>query len=165
MKITKKEENKYEFFLPKETLGKINFDNKSTLENYFQDFFLNLKDNYNFDVCGFYEIDIYIDNLYGAVISMKKEDIDYFDYFSTNIDMKISKPQKTEFLYKVKDIFFIDKKILKNTIMYYYKENYYLNLSKLTNKELVKLLEFSEIIYDETKEKIIKNGKMLKMEV
>ena len=48
-----------------------------------------------------------IDNL-----EIEKEDIDYLDYFNSSIDMKINKPKKTKFLYKTKDIFLIDKKLL-----------------------------------------------------
>lgn len=165
MKIIKKDDNKFDFYLPREIMKKIDFDNKNTLENYFQDFFLRLKDVYKFDVYGFYEINIYIDNLYGSVISIKKEEIDYYDYFNSNIDMRISKPQKTSFLYKVNDLCFIPKKILKKMRVYYYANNYYLNLNNVSNREVIKILEFSEIIYDEEKEKIIKFGNLLKMEV
>lgn len=165
MKIISKEENKYEFFIPKKSLVKINFDNKDTLENYFQDFFLKLKNNYKFDVCGFYEIKIYIDNYYGVVISMIKEDIDYFDYFNANIDMKISKPQKINFLYKIDDLFLLDKKMLKKMIIYYYQNNYYLKIKKISDKEFTKLLEFCEIIYDETIEIINKFGNLINLEV
>ena len=165
MKILSKEENKYEFFLPKKLVKKVNFDNKSTIENYFQDFFLKLKNNYKFDICGFYEIDIYIDKLYGVIISMKKDDTEYFDYFNKSVDMQISKPKKKEFLYKINDLYFINKTILKKINIYYYEKNYYLNLSKISNKELTKILEFVEVIYDDEIEKIMKFGKLLKMEV
>ena len=164
MKIIRKDENTFDFYLQKQSFKNINFDNKNTLENYFQDFFLKLKQNYKFDVCGFYAIDIYIDNTYGVVISMLKEDVDYYDYFNSNIDMQISKPKKTKFLYKVDDLFFIDKKILNKLEIYDYMGDYYLKSNNISNKEIIKLIEFSEIIYDET-EKIIKFGNLIKLEV
>lgn len=165
MKIIQKDENELVFFIQKKITNKIDFDDKNNLENYFQDFFLKLKNNYKIEISGFYKINIYIDNCYGIIITMIKEDIDYFDYFSSNIDMQINKPFKTNFLYKIEDLFYINKTTLKKMIIYFYKDSYYLKPKKNYKKELIKLLDFCEIIFDEKKEEIIKLGKQIKLEV
>ena len=46
-------------------LEEINFDDKEQLEKYFQKLFRLLKLNYQIEISGYYEIDIYIDDFYG----------------------------------------------------------------------------------------------------
>ena len=95
---------------------------------------------------------------------IEKEDIDYLDYFNSSIDMKINKPKKTKFLYKTKDIFLIDKKLLAKFEIYLYNNDYYLCLiKKLNKKDLINILEFVDIIYDS--EFILRNAKIIKVEV
>ena len=78
--------------------------------------------------------------------------------------MKINKPKKTKFLYKTKDIFLIDKKLLAKFEIYLYNNDYYLCLiKKLNKKDLINILEFVDIIYDS--EFILRNAKIIKVEV
>lgn len=161
-----KDENDFTVFIHSDSLKKEDFFDKEKLENYFQDFFLNFKKKYNFNVNGFYLIDIYLDEIYGAVIDMTKEDVDYFDYFNSSIDMQISKPKKVKFLYKIQDLFMIDKKILKKMVLYHYQDYYYLQpISNINSHELAVLLEFTDIIYSEESNCVLKFGKLVKLEV
>lgn len=163
MRIINKNENTFAFLIPNKSFN-INFNQKKDLEKYFQDFFLKLKNTYDFKIKGFYLINIYIDENYGIALEITNEDEDYLEYFSQNIDMNISKPKKNKFLYKINDIFLIDKKILAKFDIYLYNNNYYLCLkNKIKEKELINLLEFVDIIYDS--ENIIKRGKLLRKEV
>lgn len=163
MRIINKNENTFVFLIPNKSFN-INFNQKKDLEKYFQDFFLKLKNTYDFKIKGFYLINIYIDENYGIALEITNEDEDYLEYFRQNIDMNISKPKKNKFLYKINDIFLIDKKILAKFDIYLYNNNYYLCLkNKIKEKELINLLEFVDIIYDS--ENIIKRGKLLRKEV
>lgn len=163
MRIIKRNENTFIFLIPMQLFNKVKFDDKKNLEIYFQDFFLKLKDIYKFNIGGFYIIDIYVDDNYGAILEVTKEDIDYFEYLNSSIDMKVSKPKKVKFLYEIEDLFLIDKKILNKFDIYFYKNKYYLNLvKKINKKELIILLEFVDIIYES--ENVLKNGKLVKIE-
>ena len=63
------------------------------------------------------------------------------------------------FLYKIDEIY--DKKQLKNKTTYKYKDNLYINIDKINNINLGKILETSEIIYGEKAKRIIeKNNKV-----
>ena len=52
---------------------------------------------------GFYYITVYIDKYYGVVIHLEKDDVEYYDYFKNQVDMRIITID-TEFLYLVDDI-------------------------------------------------------------
>ncbi len=163
MHIINKNENTYTFLISNQSFN-VNLNEKKDLEKYFQDFFLKLKETYKININGFYEVNIYIDDTYGVALEIEKEDIDYLDYFNSSIDMKINKPKKTKFLYKTKDIFLIDKKLLAKFEIYLYNNDYYLCLTKkLNKKDLINILEFVDIIYDS--EFILRNAKIIKVEV
>ena len=89
----------------------------SKIEDNFKSIFETLKYCYNIEIKGYYDIDIYIDEAYGIIIEMKKENLE-FDY-DDQIDMRIS-IHKQPFLYQIDDIY-INNKIYK------YKNKYYIN--------------------------------------
>lgn len=101
-------------------------------------------------------LDIYENNMYGTIITLKH-------YKSIlNIDneyeVKIHIHTNPIFLYKI-DYFTINNH--SNISIYYYKNNYYLKPKKNINKkEYLKLLEASEIIYDNYEEIINKGIKI-----
>ena len=159
MKIINKSDDNFVIMIP--NLKDINFDDKSSLEDYFKCLFIKLKDMYNISVNGFYLIDIYIDDSYGVIIDVSSEDIEYFDYFSSSVDMEISKPKKTSFIYKVKDIFDIDRCILKDFSIYFYDGYYYL-FGKLNDNILI--YDFVDFEYkDDVKGEILRKGKLIEV--
>ena len=77
--------NKFIVFLNK----KFDLDDKLKLEKYFKDLFYNLKNKYNMEVNGYYNINVYADKYYGTIIEMENEDLEYYTYFN-QIDMEIN---------------------------------------------------------------------------
>lgn len=103
-------------------------------------------------------LEIYQDINYGTIIKVKNDKTIY--YKKDEIEIKIIIHTNTPLLYKI-DYFDI-KKDYKNKI-YYYKNNFYLELENKINKDkYLKLLEVSEVIYEDTHQ-IINNGLKIKV--
>ncbi len=103
-------------------------------------------------------LEIYQDINYGTIIKVKNDKTIY--YKKDEIEIKIIIHTETPLLYKI-DYFDI-KKDYKNKI-YYYKNNFYLELeSKINKDKYLKLLEVSEVIYEDTHQ-IINNGLKIKV--
>lgn len=88
----------------------------------------------------------YLDNNYGTIIKLE----DYQSRFALNNDktVKITIHTDSNFLYKL-DYFSI--KNFLNQKIYYYKNKFYLKINEcLDTKDYYKLLELSEIIYEDT---------------
>lgn len=135
----------------------INFSDLEQLEEYLKKIFLKLK-KYTDDYSkGFFIINIYLDKNNGMAIEIQKEDLDYIDFIDNHIDMKII-IHDSDFLYKINDILDINSKIKNKYDLYIYKDKYYLRLlSNISNKDLVYLTEFCDVIYDTNE--IIECGK------
>lgn len=133
----------FDIYLKQKFIIDIDFNSKEVLENYLKKLFKTLKDKYSIILEGFYNITIYKDKYYGAIIHLEKEDIDYYDYFKNKVDMRIVVVD-AEFLYLVDDIpSNLDKfkVIIKDN-------NIYLKIIKELNKvEMMNLLENSKINY------------------
>jgi len=88
----------------------------------------------------------YLDNNYGTIIKLE----DYKSSFTLNNDktVKITIHTDSNFLYEV-DYFNIKKFSKQKT--YYYKNKFYLKINEsLNTKDYYKLLELSEVIYEDT---------------
>lgn len=145
MSINVIDENILDIYLKKEIIKDIDFKNKENLEEYLKKIFRILKDKYNIKIEGYYEIDAYIDNNYGVILHLNREDYDYYDYFKNQVDMKISIIDN-EFLYEVDDI---PKSILNKVSVIIENDKIYLKINKkLKDIEMMKLLESSKIVYD-----------------
>lgn len=75
---------------------------QDNIEEELKQFFINLNAYYKLELSGFYLVTVYIDKIYGVIIDMNKTDIDYFDYYDDQVDMKITF-KETEFLYQIDD--------------------------------------------------------------
>ena len=140
-------------YLKKEIMGLLDFNNVDSLEEYLRKLICNLKNIYNIDIKGFYNIKIYIDNLYGAILELEAEDLDYGDYFN-QIEMRII-PIYTDFLYQIDDYLFNLGKL------YLYKNNIYLKANKdISYKDYIRVMDYAKIVYNNT-DKIIDYGKEL----
>ena len=101
-------------------------------------------------------LDIYENNMYGTIITLKH----YKSMFNIDNEYEVKIHVKTNLiiLYEI-DYFAINNH--SNSSIYYYKNNYYLKPKKNINKkEYLKLLEASEIIYDNYEEIINKGIKI-----
>jgi len=134
----------FDIYLKKEILDDVNFKDKDIMEKYLKNLFKKIKEKYDITIEGFYDIDIYIDKYYGVILHLEKEDLDYYECFRNQVDMRITL-QNINFLYLVEDI---PKDILNKVKIEVKNNNIYLKIIKpLNNLEMMKLLENSKIVY------------------
>ncbi len=151
MKVIRNDDFNIEVFLGK---CDFNIDSKTEIEEYLKKVFNRLKTYYDIEIKGFYDVYAYKDNRYGVILDIYKEDT-LFEPMFNSIDMKITL-QEENFLYKMEDY---DFQNLGN--IYYYKNCYYLDLTKeLSSKEFLHLIEVVEVVYKDV-EQIKKYGKKL----
>lgn len=142
------------FYLNKDYLDKINFNINENVEQEFKKLFLKIKNIYNLELSGYYEVLVYINDNYGIIIEMEKDDDEYIKLFKDTLDMKITFKFDCEIYYKIENIDFIN---FKNYNLYYYNNELYLSLKnnlKIPYKDYLYLLENSSIIYGSDLKKI-----------
>jgi len=107
------------------------------------------------NLCGKLIFNIFIDNMYGMIIEIKKED----DFIIKDlIDIKIKFNLNVSFLYEI-DYFYLIENKLSNQNIYYYDNKYYLEIiNDISENEYLKLLDNSLIIYDDTVNEIVNKG-------
>lgn len=139
------DDKEFDIYLKANFIKDIDFNKKEELEIYFKRLFKILNNKYNIKVEGFYEITVYVDKFYGVILHLEKEELDYYDYFKNQVDMRIMTTD-TEFLYLVDDIplNIIDKiEIITNN------DNIYIKIKKKLNDiEMMNLMENSVITYN-----------------
>jgi len=134
-----------DIYVKKELIDNIDFNSKDDLEKYLKKLFKTLKNKYEITIEGFYDITVYIDKYYGVIFHLEKEDIEYYDYYKNQVDMRLITIE-TDFLYKIDDIPF---KLFNKVNIIVKDNNIYLKIIKdLENIEMMKLLEISEIVYN-----------------
>ncbi len=147
MKVCKNQDNIVIYIYDKKYKNLLKNDN---LEDYFKELFIKLKDSYDIKIAGYYDIVLYLDKYYGAIIILEKEDIEYYSYLNNQIDMQITRYEDF-FLYKIKNTFLVDKNILDKVVIYKYKNNFYFKLkAELSNLEFGRLIENSDIVFGDT---------------
>lgn len=157
MKVDFIDEDNIIVFLNKKLLENIDINNKSLLEIYFKRLFNRLKNIYDIEIIGYYDIIIYLDNNYGAIVDIEKIDD---ELYYNQIDMKLSIID-TVFLYEIDDIIDINK-FIQNTIIYKYCNKYYLAIDDLDYYNIGKLIEKSKIVFRDT-DRIINDGIKIEM--
>lgn len=149
-------------YLNHDKFENIDLNDKDDIEAYFKSLFNKLKDFYNININGYYDINIYHDKFYGIILDLKKLDIDYIDYFDNQVEMSIRVIENT-FLYQIDDIFWIDDNLLEKLDVISLNNKLYIKLkSDLNNIEFGKLIEFGKIIYSEEACKILQRGTIIK---
>ncbi len=137
----------------------IDFTDMKNTEKFLKTIINKLQINYNLKFKGYYDVTIYLDNIYGFVVCIESEDLDYLDYFDNQIEMNIKVIENT-FLYKLEEL--LDKKLLKKFTIYKNKENLYLKTKEnISNIEMGIVIENSKIIYKDTL-KIINTSELVK---
>lgn len=128
--------------------GQIDYDN---IEDYFKKLFIKIKETFDIEIDGFYVVNIYHDKIYGDILELIKKDNYYYD----QVDIKINIIDTT-FLYKI-DKYDLD---LEKYDIYKYNNEIYVKIKKeLKQKDYLKLLENSDILYDT--EKIFLNAEKI----
>ena len=134
----------FDIYVKKYLIESIDFSIKSDIEKYLKKLFKILNNKYNIAVEGFYNITVYIDKYYGIVLHLEKEELDYYEYYKNQVDMRLITVH-TDFMYEVDDIPF---DIIKKVKISNKNKNIYLTLKeKLTDLEMMKLIENSKLIY------------------
>lgn len=105
-----------------------------------------LNENYQIKLNGLYNIDVYIDNNYGIILEIEKENLD-FDYYFDQVDMQIS-VHNTKFLLKTNllDVFCNHK-------IYLYQHKYY--------SDFLDKIEMGELVYKT--DSILKKAKVIEI--
>lgn len=134
-------------------ISQVDFNDMVSVEKYFRKILLKLKDLYEIDIKGFYNIYAYIDLEEGIVLEIKKEVIDYYDTFH-QLELRIVK-ENVEFLYEVDNILeFMNKKFE----IYCYNDRFFIRNNYDDISYL--LYEFGNLVYKDTK-KIKEIGKKM----
>jgi len=134
-----------DIYIKRELIDNIDFNNKTDLEKYLKKLFKILKNKYDIVIEGFYDITVYIDKYYGVVIHLEKDDVEYYDYFKNQVDMRIITID-TSFLYLVEDI--PNDLINKVDVIIIDKKIYLKIKEELSKVEMMKLLEISKVVFD-----------------
>ena len=145
MNIKYIDELTFDIYIKNQLIENINFDNKEDIEKYLKKLFKILNQKYKIIIEGFYNITIYIDKYYGIVIHLEKEELEYYEYYKNQVDMRLITVH-TDFMYLVNDIpkSIIDKIKIENK-----DNNIYIKIiNKLNDLEMMELMEFSEIVYN-----------------
>lgn len=146
-------------YLNKMYIQTLDFNNKEMIQKYLKNLFLKLANKYNFELSGYYVAKIYVDNNYGIIIEVKKEELEYLDYFSNQIEMD-TKVIEGPFLYEVDDF---DLSFLNKFSLYKLKERLYLFAEdEISNIEMGKLLEISKVIYGKKARQILLKAKKVR---
>lgn len=102
------------------------------------------------------ELNIYIDNNYGMIVDIKNEEDFVFD---DEVDIKIIFHLNNAFLYEIDYFDIVENTNIKNANIYFYNNNFYLELiDDIDKKDYIKLLEASNIIWDNEGFKIVNKG-------
>ena len=121
---------------------KENLLDKQALENYIKKIIINIKKRYIKNINGFFTANVYYNDKYGMILDIIKED--ELDFFKDILDIKVSINYESDIFLSFEDYF-----LVKNKKIYYKDQNYYININDLEDKEILKLSEFSKIIYGE----------------
>lgn len=150
MKIELLDEYNYTLYLNNLYVKDLNLDNKDDIEKYLKKLFLIVKNRYDVDISGMFEIDIYVNDKYGIVIDIFKEELEYLDYFSNQIDMQVNIIKDSIFLYEIDNL-------IDNTL-YKYDSKYYINIEDIND---ISIYEQGKIIFGEYVLDVLKYGKKL----
>ena len=134
-------DDKYIIFLNKDNIKGVNFKEKREVEDCFRNLCTKIRKRINKDINGFFNIKVYLNNNFGAILIIEKEELEYYDYFSNQIDMQIEIDYDSEVLLKLNDFFDIE---LNFCDVYLYKNEFYIKYV-----DDIKYLEFTHIIYGE----------------
>lgn len=161
MKIVKGENDNLVIYQSKYQIDAIDFRNHKHLEDQFRTLFLKLKQFYDVDVNGYFNIDVYTDSKFGKVMEIEKEPIEYIEYLDNQIDMRIVLHEEEDFFYEVEDIFSIPSPLNKKLEFYSYKNKIYAKMKKkFTDLEIGRLLELTNIKY-QNNSYLLKRGKVI----
>lgn len=150
-------------FLDKIYLQNLDLTDQKVIEKKLIKLINKIQNKYIIDLNGYYNVFIYKDKNYGLIIDMKKEELEYLDYFNNQIELNIELIEDS-FLYKIDDIFNINKTLLSKFVIYKDGETIYLKAKNdLNSIELGTILENGEIVYGNKAQKIKRKSQIIKV--
>lgn len=146
-------------YLNKMYIKSLDFSDKEATEKYMKRLFTKISNKYDIEINGYYMVNLYVDANYGVVIEIIKEELEYLDYFSNQIEIN-TKVIEGSFLYEIADF---DKSLLKKFIIYKIKDKLYLRVKEsISDLEMGKVLESAEIVYGTKANEIIRKAKVVR---
>ncbi len=147
-------------FLNKSYIESLDFGDKESIQKYLKQLLLKLKNNYDLEFSGYYDMTLYIDKNYGVIIEAKREELEYLDYFSNQIEMN-TKVVKDSFLYEITDI---DDFIFSKFILYKVKDKLYAKAKEdISDIEMGLIMEkVDRIIYGSKASEVIRRSKVVR---
>ncbi len=150
-------------FLDKAYLQNFDLTNQNLIEKKLIKLINKIQNKYTVDLNGYYNVYIHKDTNYGLIVDMQKEDLEYIDYFNNQLELNIEVVEDS-FLYKIEDIFTINKHLLNKFIIYKNGYMFYLKPKEnLSNIELGIILENAEIIYGKEAKTIKNKSQIIKV--
>ena len=150
-------------FLDKVYLQNLDLTNQNLIEKKLVKLINKLQNKYTIDLNGYYNVYIHKDINYGLIIDMQKEELEYIDYFNNQLELNIEIIEDS-FLYKIEDIFTINKNLLNKFIIYKNGYTFYLKpKANLSSIELGMILENAEILYGKEAKKIEQKSQIIKV--
>ncbi len=147
------DKNYYRLILDNKNIENINFFDNIELKKFIVKFLPKYLKTYN--ITGILKLDIYWNVFLGLIINIKKEKEIKNNNF---VELKITFHFNNIILYKVNYFDLIENTNIRNQKLIYLDNYYYLNIiNNINDKDFIKLLDLSEIIFDEDK-KILNNG-------
>lgn len=148
MKLEKLNDDNLIVFLNKFYIDKYKFSLDKNLEECFKELFKVLSAYHGVEISGYYNISVYQDNIYGCILCIEREDIDFYNYYDDHIDMKISIVKNNRFIFKVNDNSVIDKRLLKYIYLIIDNNDIYLMPKRtISQYDLGRIIENSKIIF------------------
>ena len=127
------------------------------IKDYVKKMVLRLKNRFRKYISGYYKAHVYINDCYGMIIDLIKEED--FDFFKDFIELDINILYDSEMYFKFNDYFLI----MNKSDIFYYDDNYYVNIKKVSKREFLKLTEFGEIVYGNEVSRI--KNKLVKLNI
>lgn len=146
--------NNLTVYLNNKYLEKIKFDLKNNVEQQFKRLFIKIKNIYNIEMSGYYEVTVYLNDIYGMIIEIEKDDDEYVKLFGDTVDMKITFKFDSSIFYKLDEYMSFD---FDDYDLYYYNDSFYMELNNeviFNYSQYLNLLENSSIIYGNEIKKI-----------
>ena len=146
-------------YLNRMYIQSLDFKDKEATEKYMKYMLAKLSTKYDVKISGYYIVNLYVDMSYGVIIEAKKEELEYLDYFSNQIEMN-TKVTHGSFLYEISNI---DEEMFNNFYIYKLDDKLFLRVKKeLSDIEMGKIIELSKIVYGKKADNIIRKARIVR---
>ena len=114
----------------------------NNLDMYMKELIIKLRRKYRKDIYGFYKVDVYVKDKIGMIIDFNLEE--EIDFFRDLVDLKVVVHEDADLFLKFSDYFLFD-----NKKVYFFEEEYYVDIDDVSDKEFLEKFEFCDTVYGE----------------